>query len=163
MISASLSELIDSAIGSLGVKLIQLQEHRAIQDEGGEISKRLSHLQSMINGASKEARSNPQLIESLKKILKSSEVTASPRFVSFLARRYPAIMMEVVKDPVIEGRINHLYVFMELNRCFSERSIARLRGGVDSIRKQVMSLSKRIEDEDDLFGCEVFNDEVEHG
>jgi len=155
-----LADLIESAIGAIGLQSISHHEHHLVAGNEQEIRRRLLLLQSAINGASPAVRASRTVIESLVAILKSTEITCAPEFIAFLGRKYPKMLVEVVNDPVINNRIQHLYLMMELNECFSLESMKRLNAGIDAVRRRVFNLAQRnaeIESLDVPFN--VFGDE----
>lgn len=155
-----LAELIESAIGAVGLQSISYHENHVVSGNEAEIRERLLLLQSAINGATPAVRSSLAVIESLTAILKSTEITCAPEFIAFLGRKYPKMMMAIIEDPVIKNRIQHLYLVMELNQCFSFDSMQRLNAGIDAVRRKVFNLSQCATDIDTIDRAfNVFGDE----
>ncbi len=152
----SLSSLIESAIGALGLESIAHHEHHTVSDRNNEIRSRLQLLQSAINGASSASRSSRAFIENLISILKSTEITCAPEFIAFLGRKYPRILIEISEDPLINHRIQHLYLVMELNDCFSGDAMKKLNLGIEGVRRKVFNLSQRMSDIESH--ADMFND-----
>ena len=155
-----LADLIESAIGAIGLESISYHEHHVVCGSEQKIRERLLLLQSAINGATPAVRSSRAAIESLIAILKSTEITCAPEFIAFLGRKYPKMMMDVISDPVISNRIQHLYLVMELNECFSLDAMKRFNKGIDVVRRRLFDISQRLTDIDTIDrNFDVFGDE----
>lgn len=140
----SLSTLIRSAIGALSIKIISEAETHVISDEDQSIQKELLLLQSKINAAPFERRTSPDVSDKIKAILKSVEITSAPDFIVFIGRKYPSLMVEVSKDPLMMHRIRHIYRVAEIGSCFSRESMSKLNRGIDDARKKVFEIDQRI-------------------
>lgn len=138
----TLARLIESAIGELSMQIIDHAESHNAADDQGDIRKRLLTLQAAINSASFEKRTSPGVLAKLQAILKSVEITCAPEFLIFLGRKYPKMMMDISRDPVITRRVRHMYRVAEIGACFSRESLATLNGGIAGVRRKVFEIGE---------------------
>lgn len=135
--------LIESALGKIALNRIREGEHDVIRDESGDLRQKILLLQSAINDAPPERRNAPEVIESLKKIMSSVEITCAPELLVFLARKYPRMMMELAEEQRMSKRIQHLYRIAEIGRLFSPQILARLNKSIDEVRREAFELVNR--------------------
>lgn len=138
----SLSSLIDSAIGDLSMKLINDAEQHTVKDDQGSIRQSLLTLQSAINGAHFDKRTSAHVVDKLKAILKSTEITCAPDFIVFIGRKYPSLLYDLSTDDIFSHRIHHIYRVAEIGSCFSSLSIKTLNHGIDGVRRRVFEISE---------------------
>lgn len=146
---APLSDLIESAIGVLGITSIShFEEIKHSNSDNQKIKDALSRLQTLINGADPQQKASPKFMELLVQILKSTDMKCQPEFISFLGRKFPSIMMGITNDTVIKNRVYHIDDVMELNECFALKLVKRFNHGVECVRRESFDINARNDDVD---------------